>query len=98
MVKLREFKEKNTQFENIGRTFPYYDMIAWILAHVDIPTRLVLDCNKNVLTSSKPYILTTISKLSSPKFLFTTQFLDHFNNTSLKQSGKDYNKFIEDWF
>ena len=69
-------------------------MISWILAHVDIPTCIVLDHNKNVIASWKPEVLSAIYKLNPPKILLTTKFLNNFQNIVFKPCGGNYDKII----
>jgi hypothetical protein len=58
---------------------PYYDMIRWVLDHVDIPTRTIISEQKVTIGTFRPEHLQAMYKLpSTSNFTYNAEFLEDF--------------------
>jgi hypothetical protein len=77
---------------------PYYDMIQWVLDHVDIPTRTIINEQKVTIGTFRPEHLQEMYKFSStPNFTYNAEFLEDFKQKECEQYGKILFDLIKDW-
>ena len=63
------------------RLLPYYDMIRWVLDHVDIPTRTIIGEQEVTVGTFRPESLQVMYKLPpTSDFSYNAEFLDGFKN------------------
>ena len=61
------------------RLLPYYDMIRWVLDHVDIPTRNIISKQKVMVGTFRQEHLQAMYQLSpTPNFAYNVEFLEGF--------------------
>jgi hypothetical protein len=61
------------------RLLPYYDMIRWVLDHVDIPTITIISEKKVTIGNFRPKHLQAMYQLSpTPNFMYNVEFLEGF--------------------
>jgi hypothetical protein len=73
------------------RLLPYYDMIRWVLDHVDIPTRTIISEQGVTVGTFRPESLQVMYKLPpTSDFSYNAEFLDGFKQKECEQ----YEKFI----
>jgi hypothetical protein len=61
------------------RLLPYYDMIRWVLDHVDIPTRTIISEQKVTVGTFRLENLQTMYKLPPTlNFTYNVEFLEDF--------------------
>jgi hypothetical protein len=80
------------------RLLPYYDMIRWVLDHVDIPTRTIINEQKVIVGTFRPENLQAMYKLPpTSEFMYNAEFLDGFKQKECEQYMKILSDLIKDW-
>jgi hypothetical protein len=80
------------------RLLPYYDMIRWVLDHVDILTRTIINEQKVTVGTFRLEHLQAMYQLSStPNFTYNVEFLEGFEEKECEQYGRTFLKLIKDW-
>jgi hypothetical protein len=80
------------------RLLPYYNMIRWVLDHVDIPTRTIISEQKVMIGTFRPEHLQAMYQLSpTPKFAYNAEFLEGFKEKECEQYGINLSNLIRDW-
>jgi hypothetical protein len=55
--------------------FPYYDMVRWIISHIDISTCTVVNSSHQVVGSFRPEDVNNMYKLSPPTVRLDDNFI-----------------------
>jgi hypothetical protein len=77
---------------------PYYEMIRWVLDHVDIPTRTIINEKKVIVGTFRPKNLQAMYKVPpTSKFTYNAEFLEDFKHKKCEQYGKRLSDLIKDW-
>jgi hypothetical protein len=77
---------------------PYYDMIRWVLDHVDILTRTIIREQKVTIGTFRPEHLQAMYQLSpTPNFVYNVEFLEGFKEKECEQYGRNLSDLIRDW-
>jgi hypothetical protein len=80
------------------RLLPYYDMIRWVLDHVDILTRTIISQHKVTIGTFRPKHLQVMYQLSpTPNFTYNAKFLEGFKRKECEQYGRKLSILIKDW-
>jgi hypothetical protein len=76
---------------------PYCDMIRWVLDHVDIPTRMIINKQKVMIGTFREKHLRAMYKLSpTPNLTHNAKFLEGFKK-ECEQYAKLLSDLIKDW-
>jgi hypothetical protein len=77
---------------------PYCDMIRWVLDHVDIPTRMIINEQKVTIGTFRPEHLWVMYKLSHiPKLTHNAKFIEGFKKKECKKYARSLSDLIKDW-
>jgi hypothetical protein len=77
---------------------PYFDMIRWVLDHVDILTRMIINEQKVTIGTFKPKHLREMYKLSTtPNLTHNDKFLEGFKKKECDQYEIFLSYLITDW-
>jgi hypothetical protein len=72
---------------------PYYDMIRWVLDHVDIPTRTIINEKKVTIGTFRLEQLQAMYKFPPiSNFTYNVEFLEDFKQKECEK----YNKILSD--
>lgn len=94
--------KKNELHEIVAKptTFPYYNMVSWIISHAHVYTYLVMNHSDNIITYWKPEVLQSIYKLNPPELFLNKDYLANFYKNVLKKNEIDlvgcFNKWVDD--
>jgi hypothetical protein len=76
---------------------PYYDMIQWVLDHVDIPTKTIISEQKVTVGTFRPENLQAMYKLSpTSNFTYNAEFLEYFKQKECEKYNKRLSDLIKD--
>jgi hypothetical protein len=80
------------------RLLPYYDMIRWVLNHVDIWTRTIISEQQVTIETFRPEHLQEMYQLSpTPNFAYNAEFLEDFKRKECQQYDRNLCDLIKDW-
>ena len=73
-------------------------MILWVLDHVDIPIRTIINDQNVTIGNFRPEHLQAMYQLSNtPNFVYNVEFLEDFKQKECQQYGRNLSDLIKDW-
>ena len=80
------------------RFLPYYDMIRWVLDHIDLPTRTIINDQRTTIETFRPEHIQTMYKLPATfEYTYDVEFLEGFKKKECTEFDKTMPGLIKDW-
>ena len=75
----------------------YYNMVSWIISHVDISTCTIFNDAKQVVRSWRPKVLQNMYKLEPPKIYLNKEYICTFEKEVLFEEKIEPSQCLRDW-
>jgi hypothetical protein len=77
---------------------PYYDMIRWVLDHIDLPTRTIISDQWTRVQTFRLENIQTMYKLpATSEYTYDVEFLEGFKKKECTEFDKTMPGLIKDW-
>jgi hypothetical protein len=103
-----EYESDEDDFKDIKRSslhkvatrptiLPYYDMVHWIISHIDIKTCTIVNHAQQVVGSFRPDDIVNMYKLDTSEVCLDRKILQQFEENKLKVKKREMDELIKNW-
>jgi hypothetical protein len=77
---------------------PYYDMVRWIISHIDVSTCTIVNSSRKIVGSFRPDDISNMYKLSPPTICLDDNFMKSFIEKEVVGEEMQMGDLIREWW